>query len=132
MEKTIYNRYTENMTFNYQTSLDQSNTFTYAHKRYDVCLTNLANGKRVCFEYQCNPKYVKPFKINCLWVYLMDAQAYYYSDDDIDNFASACGYTNSGEAIRSFNACKKAYNDLVNFFGSEETLHAYFEAFQEY
>lgn len=132
MEKTIYNRYTENMTFNYQTSLNQSNTFTRFHTCYNVRLTNLVNNQSVCFEYQCNPRYNKPSKTNCLWAYLMDAQAYYYSDDDIDNFALEYGYTKPSEAFKVFNARKKAYNDLVNFFGSEKTLHAYIEAFQEY
>lgn len=127
-----FNRYVENIEFGAIKSLDQSNTFTYAHTRYDVTLTNLLNGKKVCFEYQCNPQYHKPSKIDCLWAYLMDAQAYYYSDDDIDNFALEYGYTKSSEAFKVFNACKKAYNDLVDFFGSEKTLHAYIEAFQEY
>lgn len=127
-----YSLYTENMTLNYRTSLDRSNTFTYAHTRYEVCLTNLVNGKKVCFSYQCNPKRYKPSKNDCLWAYLMDAQAYYYSDDDIDNFALEYGYTKPSEAFKAFNACKKAYNDLVNFLGSEKTLHAYIEAFQEY
>lgn len=132
MEKTIYNRYTENMTFNYQTALDQSNTFTHAHTRYNVRLTNLVNGKKVCFEYQCNPRYNKPSKINCLWAYLMDAQSYYWANGDLDAFAADLDIQKPSEAFRVFNACKKAYNDLVDFFGSEETLHAYFEAFQEY
>lgn len=129
--KRNFNRYVENIEFGAIKSLDQSNTFTYAHTRYKVCLTNLANGKKVCFDYQCNPKYNKPSKINCLWAYLMDAQSYYYADD-VDNFALEYGYTKPSEAFKAFNACKKAYNDLVNFFGSEKTLHAYIEAFQEY
>lgn len=40
MEKN-YNFYTENMTFSYRKSLNQSNTFTRNHTRYDVTLTNL-------------------------------------------------------------------------------------------
>lgn len=132
MEKTIYNRYTENMTFSYQTSLNQSNTCTRGHVRYNVRLTNLVNNQSICFDYQCNPKYNKPSKINCLWAYLMDAQAYYYSDDDIDNFVLEYGYTKPSEAFEAFNACKEAYNNLVDFFGSEGTLHSYMEAFQEY
>ena len=132
MEKTIYNRYTENMTFNYRTSLDQSNTFTHAHIRYNVRLTNLVNNQSICFEYQCNPRYNKPSKINCLWAYLMDAQAYYWANGDIDAFAADLDIQKPSEAFKVFNACKKAYNDLVDFFGSEKTLHLYFEVFQEY
>lgn len=131
MEKD-FNRYVENIDFGAIKSLDQSNTFTYAHTRYKVCLTNLTNGKKVCFEYQCNPKYSKPSKINCLWAYLMDAQSYYWANGDLDAFAADLDIQKPSEAFKVFNACKKAYNDLVDFFGSEKTLHAYIEAFQEY
>lgn len=127
-----FNRYVENIEFGAIKSLDQSNTFTYAHTRYKVCLTNLTNGKKVCFEYQCNPRYNKPSKINCLWAYLMDAQSYYYANGDLDAFAADLDIQKPSEAFKVFNACKKAYNDLVNFFGSKKTLHAYIEAFQEY
>lgn len=127
-----FNRYVENIEFGAIKSLDQSNTFTYAHTRYKVCLTNLTNGKKICFDYQYNPKYNKPSKINCLWAYLMDAQSYYYANGDLDAFAADLDIQKPSEAFKVFNACKKAYNDLVNFFGSEKTLHAYFEAFQEY
>lgn len=130
--KRNFNRYVENIDFGAIKSLDQSNTFTYAHTRYKVCLTNLTNGKRVCFEYQCNPKYNKPSKTNCLWAYLMDAQSYYYANGDLDAFAADLDIQKPSEAFKAFNACKKAYNDLVDFFGSEKTLHAYIEAFQEY
>lgn len=88
--------------------------------------------KKVCFEYQCNPKYSKPSKINCLWAYLMDAQSYYWANGDLDAFAADLDIQKPSEAFKVFNACKKAYNDLVDFFGSEKTLHAYIEAFQEY
>lgn len=127
-----FNRYVEIIEFGAIKSLDQSNTFTYAHTRYKVCLTNLTNGKKVCFEYQCNPRYNKPSKIDCLWAYLMDAQSYYYANGDLDAFAADLDIQKPSEAFKAFNACKKAYNDLVNFFGSEKTLHAYIEAFQEY
>lgn len=127
-----FNRYVENIDFGAIKSLDQSNTFTYAHTHYKVCLTNLTNGKKVCFEYQCNPKYNKPSKTNCLWAYLMDAQNYYYANGDLDAFAADLDIQKPSEAFKVFNACKKAYNDLVDFFGSEKTLHAYIEAFQEY
>lgn len=130
--KKNYNFYTENMTFSYRKSLNQSNTFTRNHTRYDVTLTNLLNGQKVCFEYQCNPKYNKPSKINCLWAYLMDAQSYYWANGDLDAFAADLDIQKPSEAFRVFNACKKAYNNLVDFFGSEATLHAYMEAFQEY
>lgn len=44
--KRNFNRYVENIDFGAIKSLDQSNTFTYAHTRYKVCLTNLTNGKK--------------------------------------------------------------------------------------
>lgn len=130
--KRNFNRYVENIEFGAIKSLDQTHTFTHAHTRYKVCLTNLTNGKKVCFDYQCNPQYNKPSKTNCLWAYLMDAQSYYYANGDLDAFAADLDIQKPSEVFKVFNACKKAYNDLVNFFGSEKTLHAYFEAFQEY
>lgn len=62
----------------------------------------------------------------------MDAQSYYWANGDLDAFAADLDIQKPSEAFKVFNACKKAYNDLVDFFGSEKTLHAYIEAFQEY
>lgn len=125
-------------------SLNQSNTFTPYHKRYDVEIFMFENTKSdfdkiekfksgdyksINFEYQCNPKYNKPTLKDCLYAIVSDAQSYECCDDDIQFFADSFGYTNIKECISAFNGCKKAYNDIINAFGKNmyEALQKHFE-----
>lgn len=127
-------------------SLNQDDTFTLYHKRYDIEIgmfenvhTNsdknekFKNGdyKKIYFEYQCNPKYSKPTLEDCLFSILSDARCYEDSCNDIQFFADNFGYTSIKikECIKAFNGCKKAYNDIINTFGKKvyKELQKHFE-----
>lgn len=127
-------------------SIDQSNTLTKYHKRYNIeiiMFVNLTNNSKkekmeklknkeynkITFEYQCNPKYSKPNIKDCLYTVIMDSEVYEDSNDDIDFFANYLGYTNIKECIKAFNGCKKIYNDIIENFGEKiyKSLCKYFE-----
>ena len=142
-----------NFLMNAEESINQSNTFTKLHKRYDIEIIMFVNLKsnekqekmkklknkeyrKITFEYQCspkrcNPKYSKPNIKDCLYSIIMDAQSYENSDDDIQNFAYDFGYTDVNECIKAFNGCKKIYNDIVENFG-EKTYRLLCKYFENY
>lgn len=102
-------------TFNARKAIDQSNTFTRWHVRYNITIRRKDDDRTLRFEYQCNPQYAKPTLKGCLASYVHDAQAYEYSNDDIQEFADEFGYTKIEETIETFNACKRAYNELLDW-----------------
>lgn len=135
-----------NFLMNAEESINQSNTFTKFHKRYDIKIIMFVNLKsneeqekqekfknkeyrKITFEYQCNPKYSKPNIKDYLYNIITDAQSYENSNDDIQNFAYDLGYTNIKECTKAFNECKKMYNDIVENFGEKayKLLCKYFE-----
>lgn len=113
-------------------SSNQSNTITPKHVRYDIKITRADNGKQLSFEFQCNPRYIRPNLDNCMWSIVIDALAYEICSDDIDYFSKCYGLTTPSECIKTFNDCKKAYNDLLDFCGSKrvyEWLKDHYEGY---
>lgn len=103
--------------FNCKESLDQSNTFSRYHVRYDITIRRTDDNRKLRFEYQCNPKYGKPNLNDCMWCIVSDAKCYEDCDDDIQEFADMLGYEKVKETLSAFNGCKRAYNDLLEFCG---------------
>ena len=115
MKMTLLDR----LHFTYKESINQSNTFTRYHVRYDIRIMRTDNKECLRFEYQCNPKFNKPNLKDCLYCYVSDAMAYEDCDDDIQFFADMLGYEKIKETLDAFNACKKAYSELLDFCGTE-------------
>ena len=118
--------------YDYERSLNQSNTFTKEHVRYNIIITRNDTMQKMSFEYQCNPKYNRINKDDLLYSIISDAMAYEYSDDDIDTFANEYGYESVKECLKAFNACKKIYNNLVEFCGSYQLYSWLKDHYQEY
>ena len=72
-------------------------------------VTITANGKRCSFMYYCstNSEWNEQEYANAVWCFCLDATSYLNSRD-IDGFASEFDYTKVSEAVRVYNACKKA------------------------
>lgn len=103
--------------FNCKKSLNQSSTVTRNHVRYDVTIRRIDDGRKLRFEYQCNPKYKEPNLNDCMFCFISDARCYEDCNDDIQEFADMLGYEKVKETLLAFNACKQAYNDLLDFCG---------------
>lgn len=118
--------------FRYKTSLDQSNTFTPRHKRYNVTITRQDTGVKITFDYQCNPRYSKPTLCNCLGALVSDAVAWEQCNDDIDEFQAAFGYTKASECFKAFVGCKENYNKLMALCGSEQVYDWLVEYYEDF
>lgn len=101
----------------YQESLNQEGLFTKNHKKYDVKI-EYENEAFYC-DYQCNPNYNAPSKKDILQCVLMDANAFYYTQN-IDDFARDYGYITIDECVKAFEACQGAYNYINNTIGADK------------
>lgn len=99
---------------------DQTDLFTENHVKWDIWMRNPANGVEIEYTYQCNPCYSSPNKCDCLMVYINDAS--YGIGYDVDELAESIGIVRPSEAYRVYNACKKAYNDIMALFNNDEEL----------
>ena len=105
--------------YDFKKSMNQSNTFTRQHVRYDVTIIRNDTHQALQFEYQCNPRVCKIKKDDLFYCVTMDAYAYELSGDDIQYFADMYGYEKIKPCLEAFNACKEMYNKLITFCGSE-------------
>lgn len=119
----------DNLSFKYEKSINQTKTFTAHHVRYDITFTRIDNKEKLCFEYQCNPRYCKPGVDECLWCIVEDAQSYETCGDDISAFQQEFGYTDAAECIAAFNGCKENYQKLMAWCGHDiyQQLAKYYE-----
>lgn len=107
--------------FSFKESIDQSNTFTKEHKRYDVRIRNNLSNVLITFEYQCNANN-EPNLDDCLWCLVCDYQSYESCNDDLEEFQREFGIESVNECIRVFNGCKDNYNKLLKLCGSYSTV----------
>lgn len=118
--------------FHANESLNQSNTFTPYHNRYDITLRNTNNDVEIEFEYQCNIEVSRPDFDSCLCALVRDAEAYECCGGSIDEFQAEFGYTKVSKCIEVFNGCKKNYNKLLKLCGSKGTYEWLKEHYQDY
>lgn len=106
--------------FSYEISENQNDLFTRNHTRYK-CVIKYGK-KQYTFDYQCNPSYIKPNKLDCLECLISDASAIECTRD-IDDFLTEYGYADSLESVRkgerAYKACIKTYNALCRMFDAD-------------
>lgn len=118
----------EKIKVGYKEDINQEDTFTSEHVRYNVMITY--NKKYYECKYQCNPKYSKMenMKKDIIYSVLTDANCYEYAQD-IDDFQREFGYDKASDLLKAYNGCKEAYQALCKMFTNNELeeLNAIFE-----
>lgn len=124
MKKNILNE----IKVNYKKSINQEDTFTPSHTRFDVKITY--NNKYMTTQYQCNTAYKNAMKKDILYCVLSDSNAYEYAQD-IDDFQQEFGYEKASELLKAFNGCKEANKKIHELFNGKE-LKELETIFQDY
>lgn len=118
----------EKIKVEYRESINQEDTFTSEHVRYNVMITY--NKKYYECSYQCNPKYqkIENMKKDIIYSVLTDANCYEYTQD-IDDFQREFCYEKASELLKAYNGCKETYQALHKMFTNDELeeLNAIFE-----
>lgn len=113
-------------------SLNQSNTFTPYHNRYDITLRNTNNDVEIEFEYQCNIESSRPDVESCLYALVRDAETYECCGGSIDEFQAEFGYTKVSKCIEDFDGCKDGYKKLLKLCGSKGVYEWVKEHYRDY
>lgn len=119
-----------NIKFDYEEAFNQNKLFSKDHVKYLGYLEYNKNSFN--FTYQCNPKYTKPNKKDCLACLLTDYYSYKFVKDMAD-FLIEFGYNENEDALRcgisAYGACKETYRKLNKLFNNEEIelLNEYFK-----
>lgn len=109
---------------NVKESSNQNDLITEYHTRFNVTISY--NNVTYNTDYQCNINYTHHTKENIIACILSDARCYAdckVNDDDIDNieeFRLMFGYENIKELLKTYDGCKKAYNNIKKMFTNEE------------
>lgn len=101
----------------YQKSLNQNDTFTPYHTRFDVIMEY--NGEIYETSYQCNYKTGQKLKKDIIYCLLMDADCF-ENCQDIDDFQMEFGYEKASELIKAYNGCKETYQAFKKIFNDKE------------
>ena len=122
----------DNIYFDYEEAFNQNKLFSKDHVKYLGYLEYNKNSFN--FTYQCNPKYAKPNKKDCLACLLADYYSY-ESVKDMADFLIEFGYDENEDALRcgmsAYGVCKETYRKLNKLFNNEE-IEALSEYFKDY
>lgn len=103
----------------------QSGLFTCGHEKHHLTIEilNNENGERLKYRtsYQYNPSATTYNENDGLLAVVLDADAY-ASTKYFENFVAEFGYTDTKQAKKAFNGCKRAFDFFLNARINESLL----------